>query len=1259
MKIQPNRQVSNFNFNYPEELPIIAKKQDIISAIKTKQVIIISGETGSGKTTQLPKFCLEAGRGLFKRIGCTQPRRIAAITISERIANEMQEPLGKTVGYKIRFQDKLNKDTPIKIMTDGILLAEAQRDPHLHEYDTLIIDEAHERSLNIDFILGHLRNLIKRRKSLKVIITSATLDTEKFSTAFNNAPVIEVSGRTFPVELDYVTPEMLSENDEEMTHVDMADAVVNQLLTKHVRGDMLIFMPSEQDILETCELIESKNYYNIQVYPLYARMSAQDQVKIFLKTTHQKIIVATNIAETSITIPNIQIVIDSGLARLSYYSPRTKTTSLPVQWISKSSADQRKGRAGRVSNGICIRLYDERLYESFKDYTPPEITRANLAEVILRMVSLRLGNIEQFPFIDRPSTKSIQDGFETLVLLNAIEKNNSKNTHETYQLTRIGRLMAKLPIDPRLSKILIEASYLGCLNQAVVIASALCISDPREYPVEKIELAKQAHAQFSDPNSDFLTLYNIWHAYITHKTTQKSKSKVKQFCKQHFLSIKRMREMEDIHQQLCTILDEANLMPESSDVLSLNTTDHSINSLHYQAIHKAIVSGHLPNIAFKKEKNIYLGTRSREIMIFPGSGLFNKANQWIVAAEIIETNRIYARIVANINSDWLEKIAKNQCQSTYFNPYWDRKRGQVIAYEQVSLFGLIIIPERKVSYARINPETASEIFIHQALIKADMDTPFAFLTHNQEIIKTVKDYENRLRRRDILVHENYLLEFYQKHLSGIYDIHGLKHKIHQSGTDEFLRLTLDEVMNFSIESDVTGLFPTSISLGAYQLACEYAFQPGQPEDGVTVKIPASYLGNFPFESIDWTIPGWYREMITLLLKGLPKTFRKQLAPLAETTERILKEMPKQQTLLMSSLGKFIYERFGIHIPSESWSTNTLPEYLKMRYLIVDNEGKTLYSGRDPEILNHKLIQPKESDTEQDTFIKHYERSGITTWDFDDLPDQLQFKQQFFFPTIQPEHDELCLRLLTNQQQAMEIHAQGIARLYQLYLAKDLKHIQRLLKLSPSSRKLARYVDDPDVFEKKIVEYLIQMLFKKNIRTHDMFVAHAEAMQPLLTHHAQLLLAHIEKILEANEEARSTIYSFELKQRTQPIFLEFCSMLRQELDRLLPRDFLKCYQLYQLSHIPRYLNAITIRAKRGFVSIEKDEKKWQKVKPFIEQYEGLLKISSCSYEKQKKIDEFFAMIEEYKVSVFAQELKTPFPISDARLREALLEIERLY
>ena len=1265
---------------YNPDLPITDKKNEIIDLISKNQVLIISGETGSGKTTQIPKFCIAAGRGIDGKIGCTQPRRIAATTVARRLAEELGEEPGRSVGYKIRFKDETIENSFIKIMTDGILLAETRNDKYLNEYDTIIVDEAHERNLNIDFILGILKTLLKKRKNLKLIITSATIDTEKFSKAFDNAPVIEVSGRMYPVDVQYFTMEQESEGSDEQTHVEMAALAVDKLQKKSPYGDIIVFMPTEQDIRETCEILEGKNYKSAIILPLYARLSSSEQSKVFSRLAGRKIIVATNIAETSITIPGIKYVIDTGLARISRYTPRSRTTSLPVVPISRSSADQRKGRCGRVENGICIRLYPEQNFLSRTLFTPPEILRANLAEVILRMIALKLGNIEDFPFIDRPAARSIRDGFDLLLELGAIKpvkrarksKTGKSKEGNIFLLTEKGRLMAQMPVDPRLSRMLIEAKHEGCLNEVAVIASALSIQDPRERPVEKAQEADRMHALFRDPSSDFITLLNIWKKYYDIRQKEKSTNRMKKFCKKHYLSFKRIREWRDIHAQIAAVLQGSGIGDRGPGIRGqgsdkANNSEQEFYGKQYEAIHKSILSGFLSNIAVKKEKNIFQAAKGKEVMIFPGSGLFNKAKTWIVAAEMVETSRLFARMVADIDSRWLEPLGKNQCKYTYMKPHWERRRGEVIACEQVSLYGLIIVPERPISYGRINPEEASEIFIRSALVEGDIIEPLPFMEHNRSLIDEISSMENRLRKRDILISDEAIFDFYHKRLEGIYDIRTLKQHLKKRGTDGFLRMKKDDLLRYFPDEEKLSLFPDKITLGTHRFQCNYSFEPGSLDDGLTIKVPSALAATVPAESVEWLVPGLYREKIAALIRSLPKDCRKQLVPVANTVDIIVNEMPEESTSLIAALSKFILRRFRVDIPPSIWSEAQLPDHLKMRISITGPKGEVISSGRDKTILSRNISGMADQDKidEFECAKKEREIINITKWNFGDLPDTSTITGKHgtkwvVYPGLELENKSIKLRLSRKSDEAIGSHEKGVAALFAIYFSKDLKFLKKSLILPKDKKKIADYFGGAKIFEQRLYDSIINRLFCRNIRTEDEFYSYAGLIGHDLLKKGQELINKILPVFEVYHETRLSIYNLENASKPGSNTVQFFNGLRNELYRLVPERFMDLYDNERLTHIARYIKAIGIRAQRASENFEKDELKAKKLKIYVNRLNEMLKklSSFVSEEKKQVIEEYFWLIEEYKVSVFAQELKTAFPVSEKKLDKKLKEIERM-
>jgi ATP-dependent helicase HrpA len=1296
-----NRRQNNLpKFSFNEELPITAKKDEIIQAIFRHPVVIVSGETGSGKTTQLPKFCLAAGRGLGGIIGHTQPRRIAAMSNARRIAEEFGQDLGLTVGYKIRFKERTSKNAYLKLMTDGILLAETHTDRYLSAYDTIIVDEAHERSLNIDFILGILQTLLSCRDDLKLIITSATIDTEKFSKAFGNAPVIEVSGRMYPVEVRYRPPEMAQEQNSDWTHVELAVQAVRQLLKESSGGDILVFMPTEQDIRDTCGLIEGLRPKQARILPLYARLTAAQQARVFARSSERKIIVATNVAETSITIPGIKYVVDSGLARIARYLPRSRTTSLPVVPVSRSSADQRKGRCGRVQDGICVRLFTEEDYLNRPQYTPPEILRSNLAEVILRMIALELGELADFSFIDRPDLKSIRDGFDLLYELGAIKirrkaQGAGRKVHEEIakiesikgassggvELTEKGRLMAKLPLDPRLSRMLLEAKGQGCIDQIAVIAAALSIQDPRERPLEKADEADRMHAQFNDALSDFTMLLNIWTRYVHIARTQKSIKQVKQFCRQHFLSFRRMREWQDIYHQIVGILKEHGMWKQQNQSWSLKspmrfaegpkevTLESAIRNpqSEFQKIHKSILSGFLSNIAEKKEKNFYNATKNREVMVFPGSGLFDRAGKWIVAAEMVETSRLFARMVANIDSGWLEALGGDLCKRNYLNPHWDENRGEVLANEQVRLFGLVIIPERLVPYGPINQAEATDIFIRSAIIKGHLKKPFAFMRHNQRLIDDIQEIENRLRRRDLLISEENLFEFYRQKLPRIYNAHRLSSAIKKRGGDGFLRLKKQDLMNYEPDADELSRFPLSTQIAGHIFEYKYHFRPGEDDDGVTIEVPVSLAPVVSKETLDWLVPGLFKEKIEALIKGLPKAYRKKLVPVNETVEIISNELSRKKRPLLSVLGEFILKRFGVNIPATAWPLNTLADHLKMRISVAAADGRQLCAGRDPALLFQQPIATTFSD-EFEFYRSKWEKTGITRWDFGDLPESISSPQDantkwIAYPALVASDESLqsvSLRLFTRQDEAAAVHLQGVGGLCKIHLSKDLKFFKRALKLPDEFKAAANYFDGPASVEQRIFERVSSDLFCKNIRSRDLFYVHLAQASSIFIAQGQQLLNHCLPVLKAYENMRQELDRLKLADRDNRGVQNFVRDLIGELKRLVPESFISLYKMERLIHLERYIKSIEIRAQRAMVDFEKDMAKAREVKAFTDRLDQLIKMlgPDASDEKKMALEALFWLVEEFKVSVFAQELKTAVPVSNKRLEEKFGAIMRM-
>ncbi len=1267
--------------HFDRNLPITAKKEDIIQAVQQHRVVIISGETGSGKTTQIPKFCLEAGRGLDGMIGCTQPRRIAAITVARRIADELSQPLGQAVGYKIRFDDRTDENALIKLMTDGILLAETQKDRFLNSYDTLIVDEAHERSLNIDFTLGLLRRLIQKRDDLKLIITSATIDTQKFSQAFGNAPVIEVSGRMYPVETRYV-PFINKDDDrqsiEDQGYVEAAADAVETVCSKSRSGDILVFMPSEQDIGETMELIRGRQMAGTTVLPLFARLSAKEQSRVFSSQVGRKIIVATNVAETSLTIPGIKYVVDTGLARIPSYSPRTRTTALPVSPISQSSANQRMGRCGRVENGICIRLYDEDDFNGRPFFTSPEILRSNLAEVILRMISLNLGDITDFPFIDTPAPKSIKDGFDTLLELNAIREKKTQKKGRSYRLTPTGRIMATLPIDPKLSRILIEADRLGCLEEAAVIATAMAVSDPRQRPADKTAAADQQHTRFKDPSSDFITLLNIWTAYKAAEKKLSSRSKLKKWCQDHYLSFKRLREWSDIHRQITRILKEHQLTGKTAQVRSpeirqLKSKAFEIGGPLYIALHKALLTGYLAHIAHKKEKNIFMAAKGQQAMIFPGSGLFDKAGNWIVAAEFVKTSQLFARTCANIDPEWLEPIAKDLCTRTYSDPHWEKKRGAVVAKEQVTLFGLIIVSSRTVSYGKINPEEAGEIFIRNALVDADIPRQFEFMTHNRHLIESLETLEHKTRKKDILASEDDIYLFYRSRLPHpFFDIRTFTRFIKDQQNQDFLKMSLEDIQKSRVDEKDIALFPDALTMPSGRFKLEYAFDPGSSKDGVTIQVPAASAPQVSAHKIDRLVPGLFEEKINALIKNLPKKHRVQLVPVSEKAAIIARELPDEDKPLFSLLSAFIRQRFNVTIPASTWTQDDLPDHLKMRISIRDSKGKEIKAVREKSILSQFAgTSPEKGEDPFRRAQKRFERSPVFAWDFGDITDPVIIDNsngftQKGYPGLRIETDaateqkRVSLRLFKSETVAIESHQKAVGQLFVTVYQNQFTALQKDITRHRPIQQIAPSFCDRKTFAADMFNLIVSTVFEKNIRTQTKFDALAAQQIPGLYNTGQRILDTVAEMGKEYQACFELIGKLSLASQNKKKTFDGLTQLLSELRNLVPPNFSSLYDYSRIQHLQRFIACISIRAQKWVEHPLKEEQKAARIAPYSRHLNSVLSSLSeqSSEEKAQAVENFFWLLEEFKISVFAPQIKTAQKVSPKKLDKELTRISTM-
>jgi ATP-dependent helicase HrpA len=1261
---------------YPQNLPISVKKQEIIDSIKNNQVIIITGETGSGKTTQIPKMCLDAGCGLRGIIGLTQPRRIATVSIAQRIAAELGEECGKSIAYKIRFEEKSSTEPLIKVMTDGILLAETVKDRNLLAYDTIIIDEAHERSLNIDFILGYFRTILSKRKDLKLIITSATIDTAKFSEAFNNAPVIKVSGRMYPVEVRYQPVDPVKEEKGETTYIDEAVACVKNLQQERRYEDILIFMPTEQDIQETCELLAKK--CSGLILPLYARLSGSQQRLIFADARQQKIIVATNIAETSLTIPGIKYVIDAGLARILDYNPRSQTTGLPIRPISRSSAEQRKGRCGRVQNGICIRLYSQEDFSQKPLYTPPEIMRSNLAGVILRMLSLNLGAVTSFPFVDRPQPKSIRDGIDILRDLGALTKDDISEEADHYKLTPIGLTMARFPLDPRVSRMLIEAQKEACINEIAVIAAALSIQDPRERPYDKTDQASAAHARFAHPESDFLTYLHIWNRYHGSLESLPTQSKLRKFCRDHFLSYRRMIEWRDIYHQILDIIDGKKKPAKSKKHIKIE-----INQEIADKIHRCILSGYLSNIAQKKEKNFYNAAKSRAVMIYPGSGLFNRTGRWIVAAEISMTSRVFARNVANIKSEWLEDLGKNNCRYTYAAAHWGKNRGQVVAMEKVTLFGLTIVEQRPVGYEKINPGEAKSIFIREALITGEVPRKIPFLEHNLSLWNQVKTMEEKLRKRGLVVDDESIAHLYEQRLPVISDIRSLLNLIKEKGSDDFLRFRDEDLIASDPDPEEISQYPDQIKIGEAAFVCRYRFDPGKSDDGVTVKVPLGFVSQAAAENIDRYLPSLLQEKAVHLLKSLPKSLRQRLPSPAHTAQLLLEQKANLNKSLPQALSKLLQDKFKVTVPLDTWALEKLPTHLNIRYSVIDEKGEEIKTSRDINLLQKELTDTV-STSAMDSIRCDWEKENITTWNFGELPVHIPLTGKqgligYAYPALHVIDDSISLRLFPGQKESAANHLQGVAALYAVHFTDKIKQLKKNVTLKAEMKAMAAKIGNPKHLEQSIINRVKKDLFLKPWRKQEVFIQHANSINSKILQYGQQVFDSIAPVLKAFADTHAFVHKLVMKNTGNNPVLKFLKDIQAELRSLVPIDFPEFYTFDRMKDLPRYSKALALRAERGSLNLALAQKKMQEVMIYCQQLQQMITPTTndvlplqtrinelsrfkedvsvdYSEEKKNKIEELFWVIEEYKVSLFAQELKTPSPVSPKKLNQLIKDIE---
>ncbi len=1213
---------------YPDDLPVVAKREDIARAISAYQVIVVCGETGSGKTTQLPKICLELQRGVHGLIGHTQPRRIAARTVATRIAHELKSPLGHAVGYKVRFSDKLSANTYIKLMTDGILLAETQGDYELRAYDTLIIDEAHERSLNIDFLLGYLKRLLPRRPDLKIIVTSATIDAERFARHFaingKPAPVIEVSGRTYPVEVRYRPVD-----DEEK---DLDDAIVDavtELWREKAGGDILLFLPGEREIRETAEALRKHHPKGAEILPLYARLSFEEQEQVFRPHGARRIVLSTNVAETSLTVPGIRYVIDSGQVRINRYSYRNKVEQLQIEKISRASADQRAGRCGRVAAGIAIRLYAEDDYAARPQYTDPEILRSSLAHVILRMKALKIGDVEDFPFLEAPTPRMIADGYQLLTELGAVDVQK--------QLTPVGGQLAKFPIDPRIARMIIAAKQENCLAEVLIIAAALSVQDPRERPFEKSEAADRAHAQFTDAKSDFTSYLKLWDFFNESIKHKKSNRKLAQELAEQFLSQRRLREWRDIHSQLAALVAELGMHANETEATP-------------EQIHRALLAGMLGNIGFKTEEGEYLGARGIKFNIFPGSGLRKAQPKWVMAGELVDTARLYARTVARIEPEWIEPLARDLVERHYFDPHWERERAMVSAFERVTLYGLTIISKRQVHYGAINPKEAREIFIRQALVAGQFTTPAKFIQLNQKLIKEVQELEHKARKRDVLVSDEVIFAFYDERIpQGIVNGAGFEkwRKEAEHGNADHMLLTRDYLMRHAAEDITEAQFPECLNNGEIEVKLKYRFDPGHPLDGITATVPLVLLNKLDAVAFDWLVPGMIRDKVAFAFKALPKNWRRNLTPPTEHITKFLEAEGSAQGEFASAVARYASRAAGAPLTAEQAAAIDYPPHLRCNYRIIDESGRELASGRDLAALKRQLGEAAQLTFSETT--TGIERKDIRTWDFGYLPQTLTFTRSgrkiTGYPALADDGDSVAIQLFDVEATAATSMRAGTVRLIRLTLKEQLRQLEKNLKGFDQSALQLRAVANVDELRADLINAICDRAFigddelPRGLKAFDDQVKRARTRLPAVNEAACRLFTTI-----ASEHHQLSLALGAAKGD----LARAANDIRTQCQCLIGKGFFSATPWPQLAHLPRYLRAMQMRLVKFPANPERDAKHAASIAELWNRYELRLDQQRRAGAIHPLLAKFRWQIEELRVSLYAQELKTPYPVSYKRL-----------
>lgn len=1236
VELRERRAATVPEIEFPENLPVSERREEIAKLIDENQVIILAGETGSGKTTQLPKICLQLGRGVKGLIGHTQPRRIAARTVASRIAEELNTPLGQSVGYQVRFTDHTEDTSHIKLMTDGILLAEIQNDRFLSKYDTLIIDEAHERSLNIDFLLGYIKQILPKRPDLKVIVTSATIDLQKFSEHFNNAPIIEISGRTYPVDVHY-RPMVDKDDDLYSAIVDTVDEILTTEKTTVRRGgDILVFLSGEREIREAALALRRAAFPHVDILPLYARLSLEEQNKVFRSHSGRRIVLSTNVAETSITVPGIRYVIDPGLARVSRYSFRSKIQRLPIEPISQASANQRKGRCGRVSEGVCYRLYDEQDFLNRPEYTDAEILRTNLAAVILQMLNLRIGDVRNFPFVDVPDSRLLSDGFKLLEELQAVDKRG--------QVSPLGRQLMTLPVDPRLGRMVLAAAEQGCLREVLVIASGMSIQDPRERPTEKQQAADEKHRRFSDEHSDFVAYINLWN-YAEQQRQELSQNQFSKLCKKEFLSFPRLREWREVHHQLVTAVKPLKLA-QNSAVAS------------YEALHRALLTGLLGYVGTKAEEKEYLGARNRRFFIFPGSSQSKKGPKWIVAGQLLETSRLFAHQVAKVEPEWILQAAEHLVKRNEFEPHYDVKTGQVMAYQRVTLYGLPLVERQRISFGSIDPKTAREVFIRAALVEDRYRGKGPFFKHNQQLIAELHELEAKSRRRDILVDEEAIYRFYDERVpADIVSLAGFEHWRKSVELDkdkpqpQLLYLQRDYLMQHDASAITEAQFPTELSWEGLTFPLRYHFEPGHAEDGVSIQVPVAALHLVPEHRLEWLIPGILREKCMQLVKSLPKQWRKHFVPVPNYVDAAMASLRPDNTPLTEALGHQLKRQTGVDIPADQWLQTPLDDYYRFNIQVVDERGKVLAQGRDLATLRERYRdQLQQTLKSNDDSI---ERQGIVEWDFDQLEQNIRLKRAGMsitaYPVLLDEKDSVALRLQDNPLEAEYLTRKGIARLAALHLHTSVKYLRKeLLKGKDIGLTVVSLGKREDVVDDIILAAIHEACFGGEIpRTREDFLARIEAGQKQLTAHATELEKLVVTILAEVVAIKKNIKS----NKNALAIATAAADINQQLQRLIYPGFLFRTPLQWLQQYPRYLKAISLRLEKAPAQIQKDKLWTAEVDSLWQPWQQRLeKDGEAAVTANDNLVLYRWMLEEYRVSLFAQTLKTLMPVSEKRLKK---------